>query len=59
MVETLLGKRWVRQPVQIDRVIVEPDDRKVIVVWGSRLDCGTKGRQVVKSVISTKLWARL
>ncbi len=56
VVETQLGNRWVRQPVQLERVIVEPDERRVVMVWGSRLDCRVRARQVSETRISIKPW---
>jgi hypothetical protein len=56
VVETLLGKSWVRQRAQLDRVIVEPDERKLVLVWAARLSCGARGREVVKSRIVPKEW---
>jgi hypothetical protein len=55
-VETQLGRDVVRQPVQLERVILEPETRRVLVVWGSRLPCGSRGREVVASRVFTKKW---
>src|SRR3990172_1542596 len=54
IVETTLGGSRVRQRVQLDRVILEPDERKVVMVWRSALDCGGRARQVDKTVVRTK-----
>jgi hypothetical protein len=54
-VETLLGGEWLFQRSRLERVIVEPDERRLVLVWGSRLDCGTRGREVERTRISQKV----
>lgn len=56
VVETWLDGRRLRQPVRLERVIVEPDDRRLVLVWGSRLDLGARAREVRETAISTKPW---
>lgn len=41
-VESDVGGERVRQKVQIDRVIIEPDEDRVLVVWRSCIDCGMR-----------------
>ncbi len=57
VVETRLGGAWTRQRPQLERVIVEPDDRRLVMVWAARLDCGPRGREVEVSRIVSKEWA--
>lgn len=59
VVETRLGGQWSRQRVHLERVILEPDDRKLLLVWAARLDCVTRGREVERSRVLTKAWADL
>jgi hypothetical protein len=54
-VETQFAGSWLFQPVQLERVIVEPDQRKLVLVWGSRLDCGISGRKVERSRVVQKV----
>jgi hypothetical protein len=54
VVETRLAGKWFRQSVQLERVIVEPDTGRLVMVWGSRLNCGVLGREVEKSRILQK-----
>jgi len=43
-----------RQQVQLDRVIIESDSRKLILVWRSSLNCGSHIRDLLTSVIDVK-----
>lgn len=52
------GRLW-REKTRLERVILEPDRAKLMMVWASRLDCGSRGKQVVFSRISTKKKRRL
>ncbi|HTT70284.1 MAG TPA: DUF2169 domain-containing protein [Anaeromyxobacteraceae bacterium] len=56
VVETRLGGAWSRQRVKLERVIGEPDERKLILVWSARLVCGARGREVELTRIVTKEW---
>jgi hypothetical protein len=48
------GRRIAQPPPQLDRVIVDMDDRRVVLVWSARLACGTRGRQVEYTSIDLK-----
>jgi hypothetical protein len=54
VVDTDLGNDRYRQQVRLERVIIEPDDRKLVLVWRSWLDCGRDARRVRQSIIWTK-----
>jgi hypothetical protein len=54
VIHTHFARSSVRQRVRLDRVIVEPDATKCVLVWRSALDCGRAARDVRESVISTK-----
>lgn len=41
----------IRAQAQLDRVIVEPDRRVLLLVWRYSLNCGTQGRSVAKSIV--------
>ncbi len=43
-----------RQPVQLERIIIEPDEEKLVMVWRSWMNCGRDARRVSKSLIWTK-----
>jgi hypothetical protein len=43
-----------RQEVQMDRVIIEPDANKLVMVWRSSLNCGGAVRSIVNTVVETK-----
>jgi len=43
-----------RQRIQLDRVIIEPDIQKLVLVWRSSLNCGSHIRDVVRSVVELK-----
>lgn len=53
-VETQLNGARIRQPIQLDRVIIEPDQNKLVMVWRSSLNCKSNARVVEKSIIETK-----
>ena len=43
-----------RQKVQLDRVIIEPDAKKLVMVWRSSLNCGARVRDVLSTVVEVK-----
>lgn len=43
-----------RQDVQLDRVIIEPDARKLVMVWRSTLLCGARVRDVLSTAVDMK-----
>jgi hypothetical protein len=51
---TTIDGRKVRQHTQLDRVIVEPDDSRLVMVWRSALPCGRDARRVAVTYIDTK-----
>ncbi|KVM04249.1 DUF2169 domain-containing protein [Burkholderia ubonensis] len=51
---TTMGGRTVRQHAQLDRVIVEPDDGRLVMVWRSILACGREARRVQVTYVDTK-----
>jgi hypothetical protein len=53
-VDTRFSDEKVRQEVQIDRVILEPDERRVIVVRRSSLPAGLRFRDIKRSVVKFK-----
>lgn len=53
-VEAIVGRERYRQEVQLDRVIIEPDDGKVLLVWRASLNCGRDARRVRQSIIRLK-----
>lgn len=53
-IQSYLGKQRVRQDVQLDRVMLEPDDARLILVWRSTLNCGRDARIVDVTHIDTK-----
>jgi hypothetical protein len=53
-VETQLNDTRIRQPIQLDRVIIEPDQNKLAMVWRSSFNCRANARVVEKSIIETK-----
>lgn len=57
-IDTLVAKSRLRQRVQLDRVIIEPDFKKLIMVWRSSLNCGSNIRQIKETVIDTKEYIR-
>ncbi len=48
------GKRIAQPPPQLDRVIIDMDDRRLVMVWSARLACGTRARQVEYTSIDLK-----
>jgi hypothetical protein len=59
VVETRHAGNWSRQRVHLERLIVEPSERKVLLVWSARLNCATRGRDVEVSRVYTKVRAEL
>ncbi|MFP3503832.1 DUF2169 domain-containing protein [Burkholderia sp. SIMBA_062] len=51
---TTIGGRTIRQHAQLDRVIVEPDDSRLVMVWRSVLACGRDARRVQVTYVDTK-----
>ena len=43
-----------RQGIQLDRVIIEPDAAKLALVWRSTLRCGTRIRDVLSTAVDLK-----
>lgn len=54
VIDAEIGRARQRQKTQLDRVIIEPDDHKLILVWRSWLGCGRDARRVRSSIIRTK-----
>lgn len=54
VVHTWIAGERIRQRVRLDRVILEPDERKLVLVWRSSLDCGTEARKIARSIVTTK-----
>jgi hypothetical protein len=54
VVHTWIAGERIRQRVRLDRVILEPDERKLVLVWRSSLDCGTEVRKISRSIVTTK-----
>ncbi|KYF68483.1 hypothetical protein BE11_50380 [Sorangium cellulosum] len=54
VVHTWIAGERIRQRVRLDRVIVEPDEQKLVLVWRSALDCGTEARKIARSIVTTK-----
>ena len=50
----LADGRTVPGEVGLDRVIIEPDVQRLVMVWRSVLDCGRDGRRVSNSWLDTK-----
>lgn len=54
VVYTWIAGEHIRQRVRLDRVILEPDEHKVVLVWRSSLNCGTMVRKIARSIVMTK-----
>ena len=55
IVETrFAGRRTPQPPPQLDRVIMDLDDHRVMMVWSARFACGTRVRQVEYTSIEQK-----
>ncbi|XXY48655.1 DUF2169 domain-containing protein [Sorangium sp. So ce269] len=54
VVYTWIAGERIRQRVRLDRVVLEPDERKLVLVWRSSLDCGTEARKIARSIVTTK-----
>jgi len=46
---------YVRNEVGLDRVIIEPEKQRLVMVWRSALNCGRDARRVVVTYVDTKL----
>lgn len=53
-VHSLTSTGRVRHKVQMDRVIIEPDEQRLLLVWRSVLNCRSDARQVARTTVSTK-----
>jgi hypothetical protein len=51
------GERY-NQSVQLDRVILQPDEEKILMVWRSCMNCHNSARRVEESVVFTKRYLR-
>jgi hypothetical protein len=54
----LRSGRRLSQRAQLDRVILEPDRQKLVMVWRTTLNGGADARAVEKTLIDTKRWVR-
>lgn len=54
LLTTMDGHTVIRQHVQLDRAIVEPDDSRLVMVWRSALPCGRDARRVQVTHVDTK-----
>jgi hypothetical protein len=55
LVETRLGgRRFTQPPPQLDRVIIDVDERRLVQVWVARLACGARARQVEFTSVDLK-----
>lgn len=54
VVEAEVGGARYRQEIQLDRVIIEPDEGKLLLVWRACLNCGRDARRVRQSFIRLK-----
>jgi hypothetical protein len=52
---TQIGRQTVYSRAALDRVIIEPDERRLVMVWRVALDCGSQARRIVRSVVDEKL----
>lgn len=52
--ETRVGRTQVHQRPSLDRVIIEPELRRVVMVWRTALRLGPRVREVVGSVVTLK-----
>lgn len=58
VVETLYKGQTYRQAVQLDRVILQPDDDKLVMVWRSWMNCHNNARKVEMTTVRTKPYLR-
>ena len=42
------------QKVQLDRIIIEPDAQRLVMVWRSSLNCGPRVRDILQTVVDEK-----
>lgn len=52
--ETFLGGHRFRRIAQLDRVIIEPDERRLIMVWRASLRCGVRCREIDRTIVEFK-----
>jgi hypothetical protein len=53
-VDTWIGSGRHTQTPQLDRVILEPDDKRIILVWRASVPCGARVREVKRSRVTYK-----
>jgi len=53
-VRTRRDGRYVNNDVGLDRLIIEPDQSRLVMVWRSALDCGPDARGVEVTYVDTK-----
>jgi hypothetical protein len=56
IIRTYAEGSWLLQNSQLDRIIIEPDQRKLAMVWRSTLNCRGYGRKIRASTIELKPW---
>jgi hypothetical protein len=54
MIDTWLGQSRLRQTAHLQRVIIEPDESRLMMVWASILRCGTRFREIARSRVDYK-----
>lgn len=55
LIDTWLGGRRMRLKPQLDRVIIEPDDARVVAVWRAALKCGPRFRDISRTRVDYKI----
>lgn len=53
-ITTTIGRAKTRHSVQLDRVIIEPETRLVVLIWRASLRLGPRFRDVIESYVSHK-----
>ena len=54
VVDTDIENDRYKQQVRLERVIIEPDQHKLVLVWRSWLNCGRDVRRIRRSIVWTK-----
>lgn len=51
---TRIGRQTLVSQAALDRVILEPDEQRLVMVWRAALDCGSQARRIIQTVVDEK-----
>ena len=56
VVRTEIQNQWYRHIVKMDRLIIDADKQQFHIVWGARLNCGTRVKSAQRTIVESKVY---